>query len=162
MNNDEKILGILEQLIIGQENICSEIMGLKTDVEGLKVGQEKLSAEIVGIKTEIVGIKTEIVGIKTEIAWIKTDIEGLKVGQEKLSDEIVGLKTEINELRIQQKSDSESLASMIADTHEAIDKTNNRLDKKLDYLAKQIGAIKHVTTRNVYEIAELQQQAEAS
>ena len=64
MNNEEKILIVLEQLQQGQAQMQRDISGV--------------NSEITGMKSEITGIKSEITEMKSDISEMKSDIAELQ------------------------------------------------------------------------------------
>jgi len=101
-------------------------------LQDLKAGQEKLEAGQVAMQTDI--------------ADLKAGQAKLEAGQERLETRLMGEIT--------------GLANMLADTHETIDSFRDETNKKLDYLYEETNAVKRLTTRNIYDIAKLQEKIE--
>ncbi len=53
MNNEEKILAILEKMQGDISGLKEDVSGLKEDVSGLKEGQARLEADVSGIKVRL-------------------------------------------------------------------------------------------------------------
>ena len=85
MNNEEKILHILE-------NIQTDVSGLKTDVAGLKSDIVEVKADVAGLKSDMVEVKADIAGLKSDMVEVKADIAGLKT-------DVAGLKTDLTEVK---------------------------------------------------------------
>ena len=64
MNNDEKILAMLESL-------SEDVKGIKADVNGMK-------ADVNGMKADVNGIKSDVNGMKADFNGIKDDVNGVK------------------------------------------------------------------------------------
>jgi uncharacterized protein YoxC len=78
MQNEEKILELLAEVLHKVDVLSVEVNGIKGEVNGIK-------GEIRGIKGEIRGIKDEITDIKDEITDIKDDVKDLKDNVVKLN-----------------------------------------------------------------------------
>jgi hypothetical protein len=77
---------------------------------------------------------------------MQADIAGLKAGQDRLETKLMG---EIS-----------GLAGMLADTQETVGAFRDETNKKLDSLNNDVTALKRLTTRNIYDIAILQEKIE--
>jgi predicted nucleic acid-binding Zn-ribbon protein len=106
MNNEDKILQLLERmdgrlssLERGQESLEAEVIGIKrgqesleAEVIGIKKGQESLEAEVIGIKKGQESLEAEVIGIKRGQESLGAEVVGIKRGQESLGAEVVGIK----------------------------------------------------------------------
>ena len=82
MNNEEKILTMLEALTQGQARMGTDISGLKTDVADLTQGQARM--------------ETDISGLKADVADLKQGHTELKQGQAELKQGLADLKREVS------------------------------------------------------------------
>ena len=137
MNNEEKILNVLEQLVAGQAK--------------LEAGQSNLEARLVTLEAGQVNLEAQLVILEAGQANLEAQLVTLEAGQ-------LNLQSELETFKASQKDDINSLAGMIADIHEIMGKHHKETNDKLDILTKKVNAIKQVTTRNIYDIAELQLQ----
>ena len=64
MQNEERILGLLEHLV-------KDVSGLKQSVSGLE-------RETAGLKQEMAELKADVSTLKTDVAALKEDVSGLK------------------------------------------------------------------------------------
>ncbi len=86
MNNEEKILSLLTQVV--------------TDVSGLKSDFAELKSDVAELKSDVAVLKSDVAELKSDVAVLKSDVAELKVTQE--------LHTmQIAELRAVQKEHSE-------------------------------------------------------
>ena len=70
MNNEEKIISMLETLAVKVDRIETDIAEVKSDIVGVK-------SDIVGIKSDIVGIKSDVVIIKKQQAVDSDSIDNI-------------------------------------------------------------------------------------
>ena len=75
MNNEEKILTMLEALTKGQARMETDISDLKTDVATLKTDVATLKTDVASLKIDNANLKTEIANIKKEQIRIDNIIE---------------------------------------------------------------------------------------
>ncbi len=117
MNNEERILSLLEVLVKGQEQTNqrldkvdialaetkADVNELKADVNGLKADVNGLKADVNGIKTDIDDLKSEISDIKNRIVSIEHDtgerLDALFDGYKLLYDISDEVRTDITKLR---------------------------------------------------------------
>jgi chromosome segregation ATPase len=106
MNNEDKILQLLERmdgrlssLERGQESLEAEVVGVKrgqesleAEVIGIKKGQESLETEVIGIKKGQESLETEVIGVKRGQESLEAEVIGIKRGQESLEAEVIGIK----------------------------------------------------------------------
>ena len=140
MDNEEKILGILEQLVSGQAKLEAGQAKLEAGQVKLEAGQAKLEAGQAKLEAGQEAMQSDINNLKAGQEIIQSDIKDLKAGQESMRKEIFGL------------------ADMLADTHETIDRFHNEANGKLDHLTNEINSIRRLTMRNVLDIARLQEK----
>lgn len=65
MNNEERILGLLETLV--------------TKVDGLEQGQAAMQADITELKQDVSILKTDVTVLKNDVAVLKDDVSDIKV-----------------------------------------------------------------------------------
>ena len=93
MNNEEKILSLLTQVV-------TDVSGLKSDFAELKSDVAVLKSDVAELKSDVAVLKSDIAELKSDVAVLKSDVAELKVTQE--------LHTmQIAELRAVQKEHSE-------------------------------------------------------
>ena len=128
MNNEEKILGMLETLTADVSGMKADISGVKAEMSAMKTD---MTAEIAGVKTGMYsvtadtskfvrytisidkemdemkvgmyGLKAEMLGLKTELtaemSGLKTDVSGLKTEMSSLKTDVSSLKTDMSETK---------------------------------------------------------------
>jgi peptidoglycan hydrolase CwlO-like protein len=124
---------------MNEERILSILEQLVAGQAKLEFGQAKLESGQAKLEDKL----------ESGQAKIESRLAKLESGQAKL-------ESEFRELKALQRIDFDGIGSMIADTHETIVKHQDEANKKLDDITKSINSIKQITTRNVYDIAELQ------
>ncbi len=93
MNNEEKILSLLTQVV-------TDVSGLKSDFAELKSDVAVLKSDVAELKSDVAVLKSDVAELKSDVAVLKSDVAELKVTQE--------LHTmQIAELRAVQKEHSE-------------------------------------------------------
>jgi len=142
MDNEKKILEMLEQLATGQTK--------------LEAGLAKLEAGQVAIKRDIEDIKTNQADMQADIRIIKDDISHVKAGQATLMINLESVQASQETLASQfalfyteQKETNMEIAALIMKVHE--DAQANHAE-----VTKRIRIIEQLTMRNVKDIAELQ------
>ena len=109
MNNEEKILNLLEQMQgrfdrieEGQASMQADISGLKEGQTSLQEGQASMQVDISGLKegqasmqADISGLKGDVSSLKESQASMRADISGLKEGQADLKEEVVVTKRRV-------------------------------------------------------------------
>jgi predicted nucleic acid-binding Zn-ribbon protein len=85
MNNDEKILGMLETLTTDITGIKSDITEMKADITGLKADMTDVKADITGLKADMTGVKNRLNNV--ELVIVETNdrvrnVEQIAVGIE--------------------------------------------------------------------------------
>jgi chromosome segregation ATPase len=99
MNNEDKILAILEKHSVLLETVVTDVAGLKEGQVRLEERQARLETEVAGLKTEVAGLKTEVAGLNTEVAGLNTEVTGLKTEVAGINTEVTGLTTEVAGLK---------------------------------------------------------------
>ena len=122
-----------------EEKILDLLQAMQADITGLKAGQAKLEAGQAKLEAGQAVMQADITGLKVGQAK-------LEAGQERLETKLMGEIT--------------GLATMLADTHETIAAFHKETNKKLDNLTDEVTAVKRLTTRNIYDIAKLQEKIE--
>ena len=108
---DEKIMGMLNQILEKQMEMSDQITGLKVDVADVKTDVAGLKDDVVGLKTDVGGLKTDVADLKTDVGGLKTDVGGLKTDVGGLKTDVGGLKTDVADL----KTDVGGLKTDVAD-----------------------------------------------
>jgi len=78
MNNEEKILTLLEQMNGRLDNLETEVASVKTEVASVKTEVASVKTEVASVKTEVASVKTEVASVKTEVASVKTEVASVK------------------------------------------------------------------------------------
>jgi chromosome segregation ATPase len=81
MNNETKILTMLETLVEDMGGVKQDVSGLKQDVSSLKQGQERL-------EQRMDGLEQEFSSLKQDVSIFKLDVSSLKQGQERLEQDV--------------------------------------------------------------------------
>lgn len=77
MQNEEKILGLLEQLV-------EDVSGLKQDVSGLKQDVSGLKQDVSGLKQESAETKKELVALKEQMGRMDERLRRVELTQENM------------------------------------------------------------------------------
>ena len=138
MNNEERILEVLKQIIAGQAK--------------LEFGQTKLETGQIQINARLDKLEAGQTKLETGQIQINARLDKLEAGQSRL-------ETELKELKAQKNDDNAKLANIIMDVHESAEKHYEETLIFQKEVMKRLKAIEHLTTRNVLDIAELQAAA---
>ena len=94
MNNEEKILALLEQVVTDVSDLKTDVAGLKTDMSGLKTSVASLEVRM--DETAALAQKTAVL-LETEVAHkINLLYEGHEIIKEKL-DDLADMKEQVEE-----------------------------------------------------------------
>ena len=84
MNNEEKILEILQQLQQGQTAMQGDIAGLKSDVSGLKEGQAVMQGDIAKLQDDVERVRASQLKVELEqYPRISAALDGVLAGIQK-------------------------------------------------------------------------------
>jgi len=75
MNNEEKILAILEKHGEMLAQMQGDIAGMKGDIAGLKTTQAKMQDDIAGMKDDIAGLKTTQAKMQDDLTHVKARLD---------------------------------------------------------------------------------------
>ena len=74
MNNEEKILNLLENMQSDISGMQSDISGMKSDITDLKKGQSELANRLGGVDKRLGGIDKRLDGIDEKLEVIEEDV----------------------------------------------------------------------------------------
>jgi len=120
MNNEEKILSILESM-------QTDISGLKEDVSDLKKDVAGLKEDVSGLKMDVSGLKEDVSVLKEDVSGLKEDVSGLKVDVSGMKEDVSGLKDNVSGIKIRLDADIQTQLNLLAEGH-------TRLAERLDTL----------------------------
>jgi len=78
MNNEEKILQMLEHLTEDVSGLKQDVSGLKEDVAGLKQDVSVLKEDVAGLKQDVSVLKEDVSGLKQDVSVLRKDVDTLK------------------------------------------------------------------------------------
>lgn len=88
MNNDDRCLELLAELVVKQDSTIDELKFLNNQVGVMKGEIVEMKGEIVEIKEEIIEMKEEIIEMKEEIVEIRIDMGGIKTDIHEMKEDI--------------------------------------------------------------------------
>ena len=109
MQNEERILGLLEHLVQDVSGLKQSVSGLERETAGLKQEMAELKADVSGLKQEMAELKADVSTLKTDVAELKADVSGLKEDVSGLKEDVSGLKEETASLKAQMGQMDERL-----------------------------------------------------
>ena len=130
MNNEDKILAILEKL---QEDFS----GMKEDVSSLKQDVSGLKQDVSGLKQDVSGLKQDASGLKEDVSSLKQDVSSIKIRLD------VDIQTQLNLLSEGHSRLVERL-DILDEVKELAEDTRDKLD-----------VVYHVVRQHSSEITEL-------
>ena len=74
MQNEERILGLLEHLVQDVSGLKQSVSGLERETAGLKQEMAELKADVSTLKTDVAGLKADVSGLKEETASLKAQM----------------------------------------------------------------------------------------
>lgn len=75
-------------------------------------GQTEIKTDLVGVKSELSGIKTDLAGVKSELSEVKTDLAGVKSKLSEVKTDLVGVKSELSEVKNEVRKNTISIEEM--------------------------------------------------
>jgi chromosome segregation ATPase len=100
VNNEEKILSLLEKMTTDVSELKQDVSGLKQDVSGLKQDVSELKQDVSELKQDVSGLKQEIAKTNMIIeTQIQKDIRILAEGHRGLVDRLWNVPDEIDEIK---------------------------------------------------------------
>ena len=133
MNNEERILAILESM-------QSDISGLKEDVSGLKEDVSGLKEDVGGLKEDVSGLKKDVSGLKEDVGGLKEDVGGLK-------EDVGGLKGELLKTNIRIENEIVPKINMLCEGMTSLQETAAKkkdVSEELDELRADITMMKRL------------------
>jgi predicted nucleic acid-binding Zn-ribbon protein len=79
MENQSRIVELLAEVLIKQDEFKQELKEVKSQVSGLKSEMSGVRGEVVGLKDEVIGLKEEVVDMKQETVAIKQEMFKLNI-----------------------------------------------------------------------------------
>ena len=98
MQNEERILGLLEHLVQDVSGLKQSVSGLERETAGLKQEMAELKADVSGLKQEMAELKADVSTLKTDVAELKADVSGLKEDVSGLKEETAFLKAQMGQM----------------------------------------------------------------
>lgn len=74
MQNEERILGLLEHLVQDVSGLKQSVSGLERETAGLKQEMAELKADVSTLKTDVAALKEDVSGLKEETASLKAQM----------------------------------------------------------------------------------------
>ena len=106
MQNEERILGLLEHLV-------QDVSGLKQSVSGLE-------RETAGLKQEMAELKADVSTLKTDVAALKEDVSGLKEETASLKAQMGQMDERLRRVELTQENLVLPQLRLLADGHDAL------------------------------------------
>lgn len=130
MNNEDKILKILEQM-------QGDINGMKTDISDMKT-------DINGAKIDINSMKTDINSLKEDMGLVKTQLKehGSMLSALKTASEV-------------HKADIDNLTHQVANLSQEMKSGFKEVNQRIDNITKDLSVVEAVTGKNMTDIAHL-------
>ena len=94
MNNEVKILSILEQLQEGLSGVQEDLQGVKEDLQGVREDLQDVKEDLQGVKEDLQGVREDLGSFKVEVREEFKDIRG----------ELKEVRGELKEVRAYQFS----------------------------------------------------------
>ena len=98
MQNEERILGLLEHLVQDVSGLKQSVSGLERETAGLKQEMAELKADVSGLKQEMAELKADVSGLKEDVSGLKEDVSGLKEDVSGLKEETASLKAQMGQM----------------------------------------------------------------
>jgi len=138
MNNEIKILSILE-------NIQTDVSEIKTDVAELKVRMTNVEADVSELKSDVAELKVRMTNVEADVAGLKSDVAGLKA-------DVARLDAGLTEVRIIQENEVLPKINLLAEGHSGL---VQRLDDLAD-LPEKVDDIQNTVSILKYAFKESQ------
>ena len=106
MQNEERILGLLEHLV-------QDVFGLKQSVSGLE-------RETAGLKQEMAELKADVSTLKTDVAALKEDVSGLKEETASLKAQMGQMDERLRRVELTQENLVLPQLRLLAEGHDAL------------------------------------------
>ena len=116
MNNEEKILLMLEGLV-------ADVKDLKTDVAGLK--------------TDVAGLKTDVAGLKNDVQVLKQDVQVLKQEMKEVKQDLRDVKDRLIIIENDHGQDIKALYDRYSLTHDICKEIREEIGKMSARMARQ-------------------------
>jgi predicted nucleic acid-binding Zn-ribbon protein len=78
MNNEEKILGILETMSADISELKTDMSGVKTDVSGLKTDMSGVKARLDNVETTMSGVNDRLDNVELTISGMSKNVENVR------------------------------------------------------------------------------------
>ena len=102
MNNEEKILGILETLSADMSGVKTEMSGVKADISGMKTEMSGMNIRMDNVELTVAETKENLKDLTQIVAGIETKhgnmLEAILDGMMTHREDIVGLKDDVSQL----------------------------------------------------------------
>lgn len=85
----------MEQVL---NQILSELKNVNTRLDGLEEGQNQIKSEVAGIKIEVTSLKSEVAGIKSDVNTLKSDVTEIKSDVNNLKSDLTEIKSDVKEI----------------------------------------------------------------
>ncbi len=133
MNNDEKILQMLEQMNNRFDQVDSRF--------------DKLEFDVKEMKTDIKQLKTDSKQMQSDISELKTDVKYIKINQDE-HHKILNVLIYNSEVR---KAEVDNLNIGIAKISGIV----SSIEGKIDILSSDLNTVEHITAKNYTDIIRL-------
>jgi len=123
MNNEEKILLMLEGLV-------ADVKDLKTDVAGLKT-------DVAGLKTDVAGLKNDVQVLKQDVQVLKQDVQVLKQEMKEVKQDLRDVKDRLIIIENDHGQDIKALYDRYSLTHDICKEIREEIGKMSARMARQ-------------------------
>ena len=129
MNNEEKILAILEK--------HGELL-------------ERMDGRLDTLETDVSGLKTDVSALKTDVSTLKTDVSSLKAGQARLEAGVSGLQVRLD-VEFQKQLDQ------LVDGQDQLHRKVTRVESLAEETKDAVDVIRAAVSEHSREIVTLKQ-----
>lgn len=120
MQNEERILGLLEHLVQDVSGLKQSVSGLERETAGLKQEMAELKADVSGLKQEMAELKEDVSTLKTDVAGLKADVSGLKEETASLKAQMGQMDERLRRVELTQENLVLPQLRLLAEGHDAL------------------------------------------
>ena len=120
MQNEERILGLLEHLVQDVSGLKQSVSGLERETAGLKQEMAELKADVSTLKTDVAGLKADVSTLKTDVAGLKADVSGLKEETASLKAQMGQMDERLRRVELTQENLVLPQLRLLAEGHDAL------------------------------------------
>ena len=127
MNNDEKMLSILESLVV--------------KVSAIEQGQARLTEDVSGLKGDVSGLKDDVSGLKGDVS--------------SLADDVSALKDDVSAIKVKIENVIEKNIQILAEGHAVLNRKLDYVIPIVEKLEEDVDVIKLAVSSNSADINRL-------